>query len=139
MIAGHSPQLIYSHKHHLEEPNLPKYMLFTRVDGLIVLTFEIPARNFIPPQPASTTTPSTVVQSVLSLQASSGHLFAGLTYSQYLPFPHPVSFPHPFPAGVISAADMQKCTNVVSNTSAAVTSNGDVDGQAVNPYGGDQV
>ena len=59
MIAGRSPRLIYSHKHHLEEPNLPKYMLFTRVDGLIVLTFEIPAQNFIPPQPASTTTPST--------------------------------------------------------------------------------
>ena len=99
MIAGHSPQLIYSHKHHLNELNLPKYVLFTQVDGLIVLKFEILAQNFISPWPASTTTQLTMVQSVFSLQASSNHLFAALTYSGNFPplaspLVQPVLFPH---------------------------------------------
>ena len=50
-VAGHSPQMIYSHKCCLIKPNLPKYMPFTRVDGFIVLRFDIPAQVSPPPQP----------------------------------------------------------------------------------------
>jgi hypothetical protein len=98
MIAGRSPRMIFSHKRRLNEPGLPKYMPFTRVDGLIVLNFEIPAQVFIPPrspspespQPASPTT-QPFTQPVFSLQASCynpDRPFAGLTfYHSLLPLP----------------------------------------------------
>ena len=80
IIAGHSPQMIYSHNRRLVEPNLPKYIPFTWEDGLIVLKFDIPARVSLPPQPASATTQS-AAQTVLSLQPSSYRLFAGLSFN----------------------------------------------------------
>ena len=98
MIAGHSPRMIFSHKHRLNEPGLPKYMPFTRVDGLIVLNFEILTQVFIPPQspslespqPASPTT-QPFTQPVFSLQASCynhDRPFAGLAfYHSLLPLP----------------------------------------------------
>jgi hypothetical protein len=93
MIAGHSPRMIYSHKRRLVEPNLPKYIPFTHVDGLIVLKFDIPAQVSIPPQSVSTTLHS-AAQTVLSLQASTFLPFAGLAFNQNsLPAPHQVSFP----------------------------------------------
>ena len=38
LIAGRSPRMIYSHKCRLVEPKLPKYIPFTQVDGLIVIS-----------------------------------------------------------------------------------------------------
>jgi hypothetical protein len=100
MIAGRSPRMIFSHKHCLNEPGLPKYMPFTRVDSLIILNFEIPAQVFIPPQspsteslqPASPTT-QPFTQPVFSLQASCynhDRSFAGLAFyhtGSLLPLP----------------------------------------------------
>jgi hypothetical protein len=50
MIAGRTPRMILVHKARLLNPKLPKYMPFTRVDGLFVLKFtriSVPAS--IPP------------------------------------------------------------------------------------------
>ena len=74
MLAGRSPRMIYSHKCRLVNPQLPKYIPFQQVDGLIVLNFDI-----IPAQPASTTSePHSPAQPIVSLQASTLHPFAGL-------------------------------------------------------------
>jgi hypothetical protein len=80
MIAGCSPRMIYSHKRRLVEPTLPKYIPFTRVDGLIILKFNIPVLS---PQPASPTTQSTT-DTALSLPASLYYPFAGLSFNQNL-------------------------------------------------------
>jgi len=42
MIAGRCPRMIFAHKRRLVEPNLPKYMPFTKIDLFIALKFEIP-------------------------------------------------------------------------------------------------
>ena len=83
MIKGRSPQMIFSHQKCLVNPNLSKYMPFTCINGLIALEFNIPVLS---PQPASTTTRSTIAQPVLSLQASKStyHPFAGLSITQSL-------------------------------------------------------
>lgn len=115
MIVGRSPRLIYSHKHCLIEPNLPKYVPFTRLDGLIVLNFEIPAHVFLPPQSALPTTKSPIDPTVLSLQASMYHPFAGLTFNRHplsTSRPEQVSFPSPQASPSVSdamaAADLHK-------------------------------
>ena len=87
MIAGRSPWMIFSHKCHLVEPHLPKYIPFIRINGIIALKFNIP---LLSPQPASPTTQQTA-QLVFSLQASClNHPFAGLALNQnFLPLPLP--------------------------------------------------
>jgi hypothetical protein len=98
MIAGRSPRMIYSHQRRLVAPNLPKYLPFTHVDGLIVLKFEIPAAVFITPQSPESSQPvqpttqlEPIAQPVFSLQASRYNhncLFAGLAFNQsLLPLP----------------------------------------------------
>jgi hypothetical protein len=95
MIAGRSPRMIFSHKHRLVVPDLPKYIPFTRLGGLTVLRFDIPAQNPISPQPASITgtTLSTIAPTVFSLQTScQNRPFAGLAFNQsLLPLPLPSS------------------------------------------------
>ena len=96
MLAGRSPRMIYSHKRRLIVPDLPKYIPFTRVDGLIVLTFDIPAQgSFSPePEPILTTTRSPAAQTALSLSASTFFPFAGLASNQkFLPNSRQVAFP----------------------------------------------
>jgi hypothetical protein len=107
MIAGHSPRMIFSHKRRLVAPNLPKYMPFTRMGGLIILKFAIPAQDSLSPSPQhaseSTTTRFTSIHvnsTVLSLPALPYHPFAGiaLTHDTRNPLPslptsHSVSFP----------------------------------------------
>jgi hypothetical protein len=85
MIAGRSPRMIYSHKRRLVEPTLPKYIPFTWVDGLLILTFDIPVQPevFLPPQPVPTITHPTS-QTTLSLPASLYRPFAGLSFDQNL-------------------------------------------------------
>ena len=94
MIAGRSPQLIFSHKKRLVEPNFPKYMPFKQVDHFIVLEFDIPTQVSLSPLSTNTTTTQPTAQSAptppsFSLQASSSCFpFAGLTFNQSL-FPPP--------------------------------------------------
>jgi hypothetical protein len=99
MIAGRSPRMIFPHKSRLLEPNSPKYMPFTRLDGFIVLRFDIPAQISLSPQPASTTvtTQSPIAPTCLSLQASTFHPFAGLSFHRnLLPTSQQVSGPCSF-------------------------------------------
>lgn len=71
MIASRSPRMIFSHKHRLAEPNLPKYVPFVRVDGLIVLPFDIPAQGSFSLEPESTSIATrSTTQTSLSLPAS---------------------------------------------------------------------
>ena len=88
MIAGRSPRMIFSHQRRLVNPNLPKYIPFTRINHLTVLKFEIPVPSL---QPASSTTQSTT-ETALSLPASLYHPFAGLSFNQHL-----LSSPNPSP------------------------------------------
>ena len=84
MIAGHCPQMIYSHKCRLIEQCLPKYLPFIQINNLLVLKFNIPTEVFPPPQPASISRQSTA-QLFFSLQASSSlayRPFAGLALAQ---------------------------------------------------------
>ena len=101
MFAGHSPQMIFSHKRHLVEPNFPKYMPFKQVDAFLVLEFDIPTQVSLSPLPTSTTTqPTAQVVPSFSLQALSSYLpFAGLAFN-----PSPTPQPH---------ADVVPDTNVV--------------------------
>ena len=95
MIAGRSSQLIFSHNKRLVQPDLPKYMPFTRLNNFIILKFDIPAQVFLPPQPALPTPRSSVDSTVLSLHASTCHPFAGLTFTR-LKRPLPVREPENF-------------------------------------------
>ena len=89
MIAGHSPRMIFSHKRRLIEPRLPKYIPFTRINGIIALKFDI---SFISPessQPASPTTQPTT-QSFFSSCHNHDRPFASLAFHQsLLPLPLP--------------------------------------------------
>ena len=139
MLAGRSPRMIYSHKRRLLVPELPKYIPFTRVDGLIVLPFDIPAPGSFSPEPPSTTTRSTA-QTVLSLPASIYHPFAGLAFNRCLPtqtpqqpeFPLSSSFPSPDDLDAITAASGSVNGHakaiMMSNTSASDGSHGGEDG-----------
>ena len=127
MITGHSPQMIYSNKCRLVEPRLPKYIPFTWVDGFIVLRFKILAQLSLPPQPASTMTQFTA-QTVLSLQASSYHPFAGLSFNQsLLSTPQQVPFPHTSGLGAMGAANAHRHADIALNMGVAVALHGDAD------------
>ena len=67
MIAGRTPRMILAHKARLLNPNLPKYMPFTRVDGLFVLKFTIliPASASPIPVPASIPPVSPITQTTV--------------------------------------------------------------------------
>ena len=131
IITGHSPWMIFSHKCRLVEPRLAKYIPFTHVlDGLIVLKFDIPARESLPPWPDPSTT-----QPVFSLQASeSYHPFAALASLAFhqgpLPNPQQVSFPGPLsPTHAsanksVTAAGVHEHVDIVSDSSAGVVLHG---------------
>jgi hypothetical protein len=124
MMADRSPRMIFSHNRRLVEPNLPKYLPFTRVDGLIILKFDIPVLS---PQAASPTTQSTASsQSVFSLQASChSRPFAGLVFDRSLPIPVPLEAPmtpsrlpvSESPKDDIATADAHKSAEITSHTS----------------------
>jgi hypothetical protein len=131
MLAGRSPRMIFSHKRRLIVPELPKYIPFTRVDGLIALSFDIPAQgSFSPePEPTLTTTRSPAAQTVLSLSASSYPPFAALAFHQSpLPNPQQDSFSgpptHSSANEVVTAAGVHGHVAVVSDSSAGVVLHG---------------
>ena len=95
MIAGRSPQLIVSHKQHLTEPNLPKYMPFTQIDGLTVLKFEIPAQGSISSKSLSTAT-STATQNTVFVTClhTNHHLLLFCLLLNLIFLPHILSLIH---------------------------------------------
>ena len=94
MIASCSPRMIFSHKCRLAEPNLPKYVPFVRVDGLMVLPFDIPAQGSFSLEPESTSTATrSTTQTSLSLPASAVLPFAGLSFNRNFSTSQQVSFP----------------------------------------------
>ena len=94
MIASRSPRMIFSHKRRLAEPNLPKYVPFVRVDGLMVLPFDIPAQGSFSLEPESTSTATrSTTQTSLSLPASAVLPFAGLSFNRNFSTSQQVSFP----------------------------------------------
>jgi hypothetical protein len=140
MIAGCSPRLIFSHKRRLIQPNLPKYLPFTRLDGLIVLKleFETPAQVFLPPQSALTTTQSTVdsESTVLSLQASMYHPFAGLAFNRLeRPLPTPEQHEASFPSSSPSVSEAM-ATNAHKHANSNVRSESDAKSAGVVLNGG---
>ena len=79
MIAGRTPRLIFSHQKRLLNPNLPKYVPFTQIDGFIALKFDIPVLSSQHVSPTGMTHPTAPP----FLQAnchSPSHPFAGLTF-----------------------------------------------------------
>ena len=86
MIAGHSPRMIFSHQKRLVNPNLPKYMPFTRINNLTALKFDIPVPSSSPQPAAANASPTTqlTTETALSLPASLYHPFAGLSFSRHL-------------------------------------------------------
>jgi hypothetical protein len=88
MIAGRTPRMIFPHKDRLLEPTLPKYMPFTRMDGYIILKFDIPTQTSV--LPVTVPVPHAKQLSpgpVISLHASLYPPFAGLSVlmSPHLP------------------------------------------------------
>jgi len=67
MIASRTPRLLFSHKHHLSKPNLPKYVPLTKMDGYFVLKYEIPLPGSVFSQTASTTSQVTAVSLHVSI------------------------------------------------------------------------
>ena len=124
MIAGRSPRLIYSHKRRLVQPNLPKYMPFTRVHGLLGLEFSIPTHVPILSQPTSTGIQSTIAPPFLSLHASN-HPFAGLTFDRN-PLPNPQEGLCPLVDGsdAMAAVDAHTHADLMSNTGTDVVLHG---------------
>ena len=128
MIAGCSPQLIFSHSKCLVELTFPKYMLFTRINSLIALEFDIP---LLSPRPASPSTHPTVAPAILSLQASTYYPFAGLAAfnRKFLPTSQQVSesFPgnhaatHPSATGNMS---VKKHADILPDTNQGVVLHG---------------
>jgi hypothetical protein len=69
IIAGRSPRMIFSHKKRLVQPNLPKYIPFTRINNFTALEFDIPVLS---PHPASAASPmsQSTTETAFSLPAS---------------------------------------------------------------------
>ena len=126
MIAGNSPWMVFSHKHHLVESRLPKYIPFTRVNHFVVLKFDIPATtDSLSPKSttgnASTITHS-IAQTVFSLQASTILPFAGLTYRNPIPTTN-VSFTRPSVDGAMET-DVHRHPAVMLGTSVDIVLDG---------------
>ena len=100
MLAGRTPRMIFPHKDRILDPSLPKYIPFTRGDGLFVLKFDVPAPTSTLPitQPTTTVpvavphTTRSVSHPAVSLHVSSSPPFAGLF--DYQPFAG-LTFTHP--------------------------------------------
>ena len=80
MLAGRIPRMIHSHKDRLAEPQLPKYVPFTRDGGVFVLEFQIPG-----PVEVSGIQPNATP--LFSLHASSFRSFAGMAACASAPVP----------------------------------------------------
>ena len=136
MIAGNCPRMLFSHKRRLVEPNLPKYIPFTRVDHFIVLKFDIHAKDSLSPESPKSATgnaSTSFVQTVLSLKASTLLPFAGLTFNRN-PTPTPnVSFPHPSVDGAMAAAGVHRRVGVVLCASEDIVLHGGVEPLASYP------
>ena len=74
MFASRTPRLLFSHKRRLSEPDLPKYVPLTKMDGYFVLKYEIPLPGSVFFQTALTTSRVTAV----SLHSSTYQPFSGL-------------------------------------------------------------
>ncbi|KDR70588.1 hypothetical protein GALMADRAFT_229963 [Galerina marginata CBS 339.88] len=85
MLADRTPRMIYSHKDRLTNPELPKYVPFTREGGHFVLKFQIPI-GVSGIQPAAA--PS------VSLHASSSQVFASLSFHSHPFIQNPVPASH---------------------------------------------
>ena len=99
MLVCCTPRLLFPQKHCLTEPNLLKYVPFTRERGYFVLKFDLPTQVSIPPQ-YNLTVPTSAhsITPILSLQASLHHPFVGLSFNQSSfssPFPLPPPLPPP--------------------------------------------
>jgi hypothetical protein len=126
IIAGRSPRMIFSHKHRLVVPGLPKYIPFTRLGALTVLKFEIPSPESISYQPLLVTDTQTAAHDTISLHASTYHPFAGLaaTLSAFDRCPptqthqrheFPFSSNCPSPDAIVTAVDVNRCAKDMSN------------------------
>jgi hypothetical protein len=119
--------MIFPHQKRLLEPKLPKYVPFTRINGIIALKFNIPVFS---PSPTTQSTVSTT-QPVFSLQASSSCCpFASLSFNRSLlltPSPTPEQdFPHPSVDGAMAAA-AHRHADIMFDMSVNILLHGGVD------------
>ncbi|KDR80449.1 hypothetical protein GALMADRAFT_136933 [Galerina marginata CBS 339.88] len=75
VIASRTPRVLFSHKRCLAEPNLPKYLPLTKIDGYFILKYEVPVPGSVFPQPPSTTNQTPAI----SLHAPAYQPFSALS------------------------------------------------------------
>ena len=123
MITSQSPRLLFLHKYHLSDPNSPKYIPLTKLEGYFILKYEIPVLGSLFLQPISTTsqTPS------ISLHASTYQPFAGFAIPNWFPFcslqpssslssSHPLHDPCQFPLFPLTTLDSSIPNSLCAST-----------------------